>query len=115
MKKLFNQAFTCVVEGFGNYICFYEDYRWVNGVGAINYDTLGVALAEMMQYNRDSCLYDNSGNLVAYTFMCKELYVKWEINVFEELDKDEEVFKEMEIPFSEVESLLGRYEIVCFE
>lgn len=111
MKKLFSQAFTYVTEGFGNYICFYEDDRWVNDVGAINYDTLGVALVEMMCYGRDSCLYDNSGNVVAYTLEGKYLYLKLKVSIYKEIIKDKSVFSEMEIPFEDVYKLLENYVI----
>lgn len=115
MKKLFSKAYSCVYEGWGNYVSFYEDDRWVNDVGAINYDTLGVALAEMMQYGRDSCLYDNSGNIVAYTSEGKYLYLKQEISVYGEIIRDKEMFEDMEIPLEDVYRLLERYDLRCLE
>lgn len=112
MNKLFRKALSCVYEGWGNYICFYEDDRWVNDVGAISYDTLGVALAEMMQYGRDSCLYDNAGNIVAYTLLGKYLYIKRKIIIHKEIIRDKKIFEDMEIPLEDVYKLLERYEII---
>ena len=115
MKKLFSKAHCCVHEGWGKYICFYEDDRWINDVGAISYDTVGVALIEMMRYGVDSCLYDNSGNVVAYTLEGKYLYLKLKVSIYKEIIKDKSVFNEMEIPFEDVYKLLGRYEVICLE
>lgn len=115
MKKLFSKAHCCVHEGWGKYICFYEDDRWINNVGAIDYDTIGVALVEMMCYGRDSCLYDNSGNVVAYTLEGKYLYLKLKVSIYKEIIKDKSVFNEMEIPFEDVYKLLERYEVICLE
>ena len=115
VKKLFSQAFTYVMEGFGNYICFYEDDRWVNNVGAISYDTISIALIEMMRYGVDSCLYDNSGNVVAYTLEGKYLYLKLKVSIYKEIIKDKSVFNEMEIPFEDVYKLLERYEVICLK
>lgn len=111
----FSKAVSCVYDGWGNYICFYEDDRWVNDVGAISYDTIGVALAEMMCYGRDSCLYDNSGNVVAYTLSGKYLYLKRKIIIHKEIIRDKEMFEDMEIPLEDVCKLLERYEIICLE
>ena len=115
MKKLFSKAHCCVHEGFGKYICFYEDDRWVNDVGAINYDTIGVALVEMMCYCRDSSLYDNSGNVVAYTLEGKYLYLKLKVSIYKEIIRDKSVFSEMEIPLEDVYRLLERYDLRCLE
>ena len=109
----FSKAYTCA-NGQGKYIKFEEDEKWVNGVGACEYDSLGFAISEMLCYRKDCSLYDVAGNLLAYVSAYK-FYINKDIDIKEEFKKSKDMFDLFNITLEDANELLEDYIIKCLE
>lgn len=111
MKR--TKAYTCA-NGQGKYIKFEEDEKWVNGVSACEYDSLGFAISEMLCYGKDCSLYDVSGNLIAYV-STYTLRINKGIDIKEEFKKSKDMFDGFDITLEDAKELLEDFVIKCLE
>lgn len=110
---MMSKALVCTLSEYPSYVGFFDSDKFVGGVGAAVYETLGYALYELICYRDGGDLFDESGSLIASYDAEKETLTLWQkIDPVREFRCAIEDLLESEISVWEAETLYNSKNVV---
>lgn len=110
---MMSKALICTLSEYPSYVVFFDSNKFIGGVGAAVYETLGYALYELICYSDDVDLFDESGSLIASYDAEKETLTLWQkIDPVREFRRAIEDLLESEISVWEAETLYNSKNVV---
>nr|DAT40235.1 MAG TPA: hypothetical protein [Caudoviricetes sp.] len=110
---MMSKALICTLSEYPSYVVFFDSNKFIGGVGAAVYETLGYALYELICYSDDGDLFDESGSPVARYEAKKETLTLWQkIDPIREFRCAIEDLSESEISVWEAETLYNSKNVV---